>query len=125
MLYDTMAQTPPAGSLLEALFVMLQMKREMAKLMETRLIVTAMRDDSKEGDVTQRAYDDYRHTMMPYLISEDRNQLKEMMRVLEEEARRGPFKVTSIKATPLVRSRLRDIAKGAQHIRPVSVWRRK
>lgn len=110
-MYDTMERPPRSGSLQELLFVLVQMRREMAQLMKVRAIVQATKDESAEGEPTQQAFDDYRRALMPYLAQEERDQNDKMRKALDHEFSLGPLRVHEVQASPVVRSRLNRIAK--------------
>jgi len=111
-MYDTMSRPPRPGSLKEVLFVMLQMRRESSRLLETRAVVQAMRDQSDDGKPTQDAYADFRKALMPYLAQEERNEDNRIVAALAMEAARGPLVVKAVE-TPgaAMKSRLRGIVK--------------
>jgi len=126
MLYDTMARPPRQGSLLEMLFTMIQMRREAAKLMETRALVQAMKDDSDDGEPNQSAYDDYRRALMPYLVQEDRDRAAGVRAAMNQEFSMGPMSVTPIEASGKVKSRLRRIVHQIKDSpRPALGWKRR
>ncbi len=123
MLYDTMQRPPRPGSLLELLFTMVQMRRESARLMETRAIITALRDESESGETVTKAYDDYRRALMPYLAQEEQESAQKLRDVLRREFEAGPMKIKPIQANTVVRSRLRNIANKVREASSESGWR--
>lgn len=126
MLYDTMARPPRQGSLLEMLFTMIQMRREAAKLMETRAIVQAMRDESDDGEATKSAYDDYRRALMPYLVQEERSRTASIREAMHREFSMGPMAVAPIEANSKVKSRLRRVVNQIKETqRPTLGWKRR
>jgi hypothetical protein len=117
MMYDSARHPPRPGSLKEVLFTMIQMRREAARLLETRLIIQSTRDE--EGEATQEAFKDYRLALMPYLVQEEKEQSLNVQRALAEEFERGPMKVTPLDAdTPDVKSRLKRVAAAARSAEP-------
>jgi hypothetical protein len=126
MMYDTMAHPPRPGSLLELLFTMIQMRREAAQLMATRAIVQAVRDESESGDATQRAYEDYRKTLMPYTAQDEKEAAERVKAAMAREFAMGPMKISPIVASTAVRSRLKRLVRGLKEAeRPELVWKRK
>lgn len=123
MLYDTMARPPRAGSLLELLFTMVQMRREAARLMETRALVTALRDESESGEAVTKAYDDYRRALMPYLAGDEREAERKVQEVMRREFEAGPMKIKPIQPNGAVRSRLRSIANKVREAGRAQGWR--
>jgi hypothetical protein len=125
MMYDTMRAPPRPGSLLEILFMMIQMRREAARLMEVRAIVQAVRDASDDGKSTQDAYDDFRRSLMPYLGVDEKERSAALRAALNREFQGGPMKITSLKPSNRVRSRLRKIVTELkQEPRATLGWRR-
>lgn len=126
MLYDTMARPPKPGSLLEILFTMVQMKREAAQLMETRVIVQAMRDESDDGDVTQKAFEDYRRALLPYTVGEERKTEDNVIEAMNQEFNAGPMRVKPMENPSAVRSKLSRIVRQLKEVpKPELRWRRK
>lgn len=123
MLYDTMARPPRSGSLLELLFTMVQMRREAARLMETRAIITTLRDESESGEAVTKAYDDYRRALMPYLAGDEREASKKLQEVMRREFEAGPMRIKPIQASGAVKSRLRNIANKVREAGRSSGWR--
>lgn len=73
---------------------MLQMRREVARYQQTRVIVQALRDE--DGDSTSAAFKDYRYALMPFLSAEDKKEEKKMVEALQNEVARGGLKVTAL-----------------------------
>lgn len=74
--------------------MMLQMRREVARYQQTRVIVQALRDES--GDATSEAFKDYRYALMPFLSEEDKREEKKMVQLLHDEVSRGGLKVQAL-----------------------------
>lgn len=86
---------------------MIQMRRELARFQETLLIVHAVRDD-ETGDSTQKAFENYRNTLMPYLKRQLDDERKRVIQALRDEAGKGPLKVSPIISPAMARSKLRQ-----------------
>lgn len=86
---------------------MLQMRRELARFQETMVIVQAARDDDS-GDATQKAFESYRNTLMPYLKKQLDEEQKRVIGALREEANKGPLQVTPILSPTMARSKLKQ-----------------
>lgn len=106
-MYDLAKEPPRPGSLLEVLFIMIQMRRELARFHETLVVAQAIRDD-EEGNATQKAFEQYRNTLMPFLKKQMEEEQKRLLRILREEATRGPMQVTPITSPAVARSKLRQ-----------------
>lgn len=102
---------------------MVQMRREAARLMETRAIITALRDESESGDVVTKAYDDYRRALMPYLAMEEQESAQRLQDVLRREFNAGPMRIKPVQANTVVRSRLRNIANKVREADRAQGWR--
>jgi hypothetical protein len=107
MMYDLAKEPPRPGSLLEVIFIMVQMRRELARFQETITIVQAVRDD-ESGDSTQKAFENYRNTLMPYLKRELEEERKRVIQALKDEANRGALSVKPILSPAMARSKLRQ-----------------
>ena len=119
MMYDMARKPPRPGSLKEMLFTMIQMRREAARLLETRALIQAAQDNSDDGEPTQTAFKDYRLTLMPYLIQDEKERSLNVQRALAEEFDRGPMKVKAVDADlPGVQSRLRKVAAATRAAEP-------
>ena len=86
---------------------MIQMRRELARFQETMVIVQAARDD-ESGDATQKAFEAYRNTLMPYLKKQLDEEHQRVIQALRDEAESGPLKVTPIMSASQARSKLRQ-----------------
>lgn len=106
-MYDTAKEPPRPGSLHEILFIMIQMRRELARFHETLVVTQAVRDD-EAGDATQKAFETYRGYLMPYLKKQLNEEQERVMQVLREEANKGPLKVTPIVSPSVARSQLKQ-----------------
>jgi hypothetical protein len=88
---------------------MIQMRRELARFKETMVMVQAARD-SDDPEATQKAFESYRDTLMPYLKKELRREQARVIEALREEANRGPMKVRPMASLSVARSKLRQQA---------------
>lgn len=110
-MYDLAKEPPRPGSLKEVLFIMIQMKRELARFHETLVITQAVRDDDS-GDATQKAFETYRDSLMPYLRKELKVEQERVIQALRDEAGKGPLQVTPITNPSVARSKLKqDLAR--------------
>lgn len=86
---------------------MIQMRRELARFQETMVIVQAVRDDDS-GEATQKSFEAYRNTLMPYLKKQLDEERERVIEALREEASRGPLRVEPIMSPSVARSKLRQ-----------------
>jgi hypothetical protein len=121
-LYETLDKPPRPGSLLEVLCVMLQMRREVARYQETRAIVQALRD-GEEGESTRKAFEAYRHALMPFLTDEEKKEEQRMVELLQAEVSRGGLKIQSLGEPQHMVSRLQQQAQLKDPNKTVN-WRR-
>ena len=107
MMYDLLDKPPKTGSVLEALCLMVQMRRQIIRLYGMHTVVQAVRaseDDS--GEAVQESFSRYRDSVLPFLKEEVDREHKNLVRALKEEAARGPMMVRRI-AGDNMQSRLR------------------
>ena len=105
-MYDLAAAPPKPGSIREVVFLMIQMRRELMRFQETMVVVQAIRDE-ESGDATQKAFESYRNTLMPYLKKQLDEERKQVIKALRDEAGKGPLKVAPILSPAMARSKLR------------------
>lgn len=97
MMYDLAERPPRSGSVLEALFLMVQMRRQLIQLYGMHTVVQAVRtaqDDSAE--VVQGSFKRYQDALMPFLQEEIDREQEELVRALKEETRRGPLQIKAL-----------------------------
>lgn len=93
---------------------MIQMRRELARFQETMVIVQAARD-GEDGDATQKAFESYRNTLMPYLKKQLDDEQQRVIQALKDEANKGPLRVEPIMSPSMARSKLRQELMKAKH----------
>lgn len=111
MMYDTMTELPPRGSVKEALMVSIRLRRDVQDLYRTYVVVQAVRDQGEDGEPTQNAFSKFKEAIMPFVGDTTKKADEEVVQRLHDEIARGPMKVRPVEATPRIRSRLKDIAK--------------
>lgn len=125
MIYDTMDKPPKMGSVMEALCLMIQMRRQVTELYHLHTVVQAVRtarEDSPEA--IQESFNRYRDALLPYLKDEIAREHSEIVQALKEEARRGPMVVRQIGGSDVGR-RLRKKLQERTVKPPRLGWRRK
>ena len=110
MMYDTMTELPPRGSVKEALMVSIRLRRDVQDLYRTYVVVQAVRDQGEDGEPTQNAFSKFKEAIMPFVGDTTKKADEEVVQRLNEEIARGPMKVRPVEATPRIRSRLKEIA---------------
>lgn len=84
---------------------MLQMRREVARYQQTRVLVQALRD-GEDGEATRAAFQDFRYSLMPFLSDEDKKEEKRMVEFLHNEVDRGGLQVQALGGGPAPVSQL-------------------
>lgn len=69
-------------------------------------ITQAVRDDD-QGEATQKAFERYRDSLMPFIKKQVQEEDERVKLALHKEATRGPLQVTPIKSETQARSQLR------------------
>lgn len=100
---------------MEAMCLMVQMRREVAKYQEVQVLVAAIRSIMPVGEAVEGAdmdgkivrdiLMDYRESLMPFIKKRVEREETKLVDALKQEASRGPLRVTPI-ANPTVHSRL-------------------
>ena len=109
MLYDLLQEPLEPGSVLEAVCLMVQARRETTELLKTYTLIQAIRAGD-DAAALQEAFARYRSSQMPYLEDELNKEKKSMAELLREEIRQAPMlKVTvptEARASSALRRRL-------------------
>lgn len=104
---------------MEAMCLMVQMRREVAEFQKIQTMVIAIRSimpvgesiegmDS-DGKSVRDVLDSLRGSLMPFLKHELKKEEDEVLKALNHEAGRGPLRVQAI-ANPTIKSRIREQA---------------
>ncbi len=107
-----MVGPPEPGSVMEALCLMVQIRREMKELYATHAVVQTVwasrhPDNDSTGEEVRSSFESYKNSLMPFLKNEIKREHDRIVEAMNEEARRGPMVVTAI-APMKVSSRLRQ-----------------
>jgi hypothetical protein len=94
---------------MEALCLLVQMRQDSARFLETFALVQAiaMASDSDQIRPVRQALAHYRQALMPYVAQDQRREEDEIRKALAVERQRGPLRVRS-QEQPSFRSRLRE-----------------
>ena len=110
-----MTGPPEPGSVMEALCLMVQVRRELKELYRTRATVQAAilcqhPESTDTGESVRGAYNDYKNALMPFLVSEAKKDQDNIVKAMQDEAARGPMVVSALEPMR-VSSRLRTMDK--------------
>lgn len=122
MIYDMQRSPPRLGSLLEAMCLMVQMRREVARFLETMTITQAVRDDD-QGEATQKAFERYRDSLMPFIKKQVVKEDERVKQMLHQEATRGPLRITPIRSEKKARSQLMERVNRLKNIPAAGIGR--
>lgn len=114
-----MSKPPKAGSIMEAMCLMVQMRREIIEYQRVQTVVTAIRSimpvgesvegADMDGKTVRDALKDFRGSLMPFLKEQLKKEENHLLKALREETSRGPLQVQAI-SNPTVKSKLRQRA---------------
>lgn len=112
MLYDKLVGPPEPGSVMEALCILVQMRREMTELYRVHTVVQAVlitaHPESKDtGDSVREAFNNFKGSLMPFVKHALREEQAKVMQALHEEVKRGPLRITPL-SPERISSRLKD-----------------
>ena len=97
---------------MEALCILVQMRREMTELYRIHTVVQAVlttaHPESKDtGDSVREAFNNFKGSLMPFVKHALRDEQAKVMRALHEEVKRGPLRITPL-SPERISSRLKD-----------------
>ena len=99
ILYEKTSRPPPAGSLREAVFLYVWLKRQDAEVQKTRLIVqTAINQDE-----VPKVYKEYLQAVYPFAKEMSQEQERKLKERIEKEVARGPILFRPIDPTTTLR----------------------
>ncbi len=97
MLYDMLDKPPRMGSVMEALCLMIQMRRQVTELYHLHTVVQAVRTAQDESpDAVKEAFNRYRDALLPFLQDEINREHSELVKALKAETSRGPMVVRKV-----------------------------
>lgn len=110
---------------MEALCLMIQMRRQTTELYHLHTVVQAVRTAQDESpDAVKEAFDRYRNALLPFLREEIDREHSELVKALKAETARGPMVVRKVGGSD-VGAQLRAKLK-KKSVRPPKVgWRSK
>ena len=97
MIYDMSGKPPKTGSVLEALCLMVQMRRQLIQLYGMHTVVQAVRTAQDESaEPVQASFKNYQDALMPFLKDEIDREHQALIKALREETRRGPLRIQAL-----------------------------
>jgi hypothetical protein len=111
VLYDKTSSYPAAGSLREALFLHVWLRRQGVVLEQMKLITVGMANE-KNADIIVKTYDDLITKMLPYLKGVKKETDTKMLEALRKEVATGhvPFQVLEDPKENLFRTRAASLS---------------
>ena len=98
------SKMPPPGSLREALFITVWLRRQEAAVAQTRALVIA---SFQKADGIQGAFQDYINSVFPFAKKQSDKVTEEMKRILEKEVSKGVIGFSVTKAENPLKDRAR------------------
>lgn len=113
--------------MMEALCLMVQIRRELTRLYEQNLMMITIRsimpnDVEDSGDSVRDAFKMFRNSLMPFLKKEIAKEEDKLKEALKQEVNRGPLRISAI-TSPKVASRIRSVV--SKELSKSPRWRRK
>jgi hypothetical protein len=126
LIYDSLERPPKPGSILEAVCLMVQMRREVTQFYSVFAMVQAIISASDEGsgDVVNKAFSSYRDSLMPFLKNQMKDEQKRIKDFLSQEVLRGPLKVQPMASTVDMRNKLKKVMVEEIGAPPKVQWRK-
>ena len=123
MMYDLLDKPPKTGSVLEALCLMIQMRRQVTQLYQMHTVVQAVRTAQNESaEEVREAFRTYRDSLLPFLEEEIAREHNQLIAALKQETARGPLLVRKVGGSD-VGERLRKKMKDKKVRAPSLGWR--
>ena len=102
MLYEKASVLPPKGSLKEALFLTVWLKRQEAEVLKTRVMAQGIVDLAKHGaEATAKLFKIYVGAALPFLAKSSEASDQKMKSVMEREVKKGVIVFDAPSSNPL------------------------
>jgi hypothetical protein len=102
-LYDKTATLPPKGSLREALFLTVWLRRQEAEVFKTRIFAQGFVDIDEDGAKgTAEVFKRYVASALPFLEKSQTATDKQMKEAMQREVKKGVIKFSAPTSNPLV-----------------------
>jgi post-segregation antitoxin (ccd killing protein) len=103
LLLDKSSYLPPVGSLKEALFLTVWLRRSEAEALKTRLLAQGIIDIAQHGSKSaETIYKAYVHTLLPFLAKDVVSKDEELKKVMEREVKKGVIAFNVSTPNPLM-----------------------
>lgn len=103
MLYDKTSTLPPTGSLREALFLTVWLRRQEAEVFKTRVFAQGFVDMSEDGaKSTTEVFKKYVAAALPFMEKSQTDSDRKMKEAMEREVKKGVIVFNAPQANPLV-----------------------
>lgn len=103
MLYNKSVALPPKGSLREALFLTVELKRQEAEVLKTRVFAQGIVDLSEKGaEATASVFQKYVAAALPFMKQQQDQTDKKMKEAMEREVKKGVIVFNPPQANPLM-----------------------
>jgi hypothetical protein len=103
MLFASMREPPPRGSLRESILMLYVLKKEQVEHARLRALAQAILDKDKGAEV----FNDYMKLAFPWLETQKKRNDSEHARILADEVKRGGMQVRPLWQERKMRSRIR------------------
>jgi hypothetical protein len=102
VLYEKTSVLPPKGSLREALFLTVWLKRQEAEVLRTRVLAQGIVDLSEKGaEATADVFKKYAASALPFLAKSQGDTDKKMKEAMEKEVKKGVIVFNAPQSNPL------------------------
>ncbi len=101
ILYDKTVRSPPVGSLKEALFLTIWLKRQEADLARLRLVATGFAASAQDASAIDKSFQTVVALVFPFLKQSKEETDKKLVEVMNKEVAKGPIFFTPAMPSPL------------------------
>jgi hypothetical protein len=103
MLYNKSSALPPKGSLREALFLTVELKRQEAEVLKTRVFAQGIVDLSEKGaEATAAVFQKYVAAALPFMKQQQSQTDQKMKEAMAKEVKKGIIVFNPPQANPLM-----------------------
>jgi hypothetical protein len=112
VLFEKAVRPPPAGSLLEALFTTVWLRRQEIEILKTKSVVAALTDVlvGKDNQGGVAAFKSYYEAALPFLKKDQEVKDKKLLEVMKKEAAKGPLYFNPIALPNKLRERAQTMS---------------
>jgi hypothetical protein len=125
MLYDLAQELPPAGSLLESIFLLIALRKREAEVLQTEAIIVAVAGaQSGQIDLIQKSLRQYKNSVLPFLEAEKTKQDVDMKALLKHWVDKKAFTVRPLWRAADSKKMHSQLRRGAEKTKQVEEKRR-